>query len=446
MGFLRKIFKPISKVLDKVVPNELKPLLPYAAAFAPYLLPGTGIFASMAGRGFGSAAANLVGQLAQEGNEGEVNPLSLLLAGAQGAFTAPGDASRGIKSASETFKGGINPGEAVPIPRGDVPGMSGGFKYDASGLGALDKTKNYFLKGGAKLADLAGDAKDILQDPFAEGVTLEQITSAGATPFSQASGDVIYGEAIKQKKDYEREEARRLVEEEMRQRGLDQSYIDSIIASMTAYGYTQAEIDEILAMQGYATGGRVGYNNGGGIMDTIMGMFAQENKDPDFNTMAETVENIEMKPKEYLFDNKLKFEIGPGENEKEGVLNALFGDTEGIISEDRKQEYYNLYINDLYRSGNMSRSDYDGYIEEGILTKPKYNMGGSVLPQGMEMDYRGGGMIPMGSKERADDVPARVSKNEFVMTADAVRGAGGGNVNEGAKRMYNLMNNLEARA
>ena len=440
MGFFKKIFRPISKVLDKVVPNELKPLLPYAAAFAPYLLPGTGIFASMAGRGFGSAAANLVGQLAQEGNEGEVNPLSLLLAGAQGAATAPG--------AGDKLRGMMNKGKPVEIPRGNVPGMSGGFKYDASGLGALDKTKNYFLKGGAKLADLAGDAKDIIQDPFAEGVTLEQISAAGATPFSQASGDVIYGDAIRQKKDYERNEAQRLVEEELRQRGLDQSYIDSIIASMTAYGYTQAEIDAILAIQGYdfATGGRVGYNNGGGIMDTIMGMFAQENKDPDFNTMAETVENIEMKPKEYLFDNKLKFEIGPGENEKEGVLNALFGDTEGIISEDRKQEYYNLYINDLYRSGNMSRSDYDGYIEEGILTKPKYNMGGSVLPQGMEMDYRGGGMIPMGSKERADDVPARVSKNEFVMTADAVRGAGGGNVNEGAKRMYNLMNNLEARA
>jgi hypothetical protein len=75
-----------------------------------------------------------------------------------------------------------------------------------------------------------------------------------------------------------------------------------------------------------------------------------------------------------------------------------------------------------------------------------YNMGGSVLPQGMEMDYRGGGFIPMGSKERADDVPARVSKNEFVMTADAVKAAGGGSVNQGAKRMYNLMNNLEAQA
>ena len=69
-----------------------------------------------------------------------------------------------------------------------------------------------------------------------------------------------------------------------------------------------------------------------------------------------------------------------------------------------------------------------------------------MLPSGKEMDYRGGGFIPMGSKERADDVPARLSKNEFVMTADAVRAAGGGSVNEGAKRMYNLMNNLEARA
>ena len=70
----------------------------------------------------------------------------------------------------------------------------------------------------------------------------------------------------------------------------------------------------------------------------------------------------------------------------------------------------------------------------------------SVLPKGVEADYRGGGFIPIGSKERADDVPARLSENEFVMTADAVRAAGGGNVNKGAQRMYNVMNNLEARA
>ena len=64
----------------------------------------------------------------------------------------------------------------------------------------------------------------------------------------------------------------------------------------------------------------------------------------------------------------------------------------------------------------------------------------------MEMDYRGGGFIPVGAQERADDVPARLSKNEFVMTADAVRAAGGGSVDVGAQRMYDLMNNLEAQA
>jgi hypothetical protein len=72
--------------------------------------------------------------------------------------------------------------------------------------------------------------------------------------------------------------------------------------------------------------------------------------------------------------------------------------------------------------------------------------GGIMDLGGKEMDMRTGGFIPIGAKERADDVPARLSKNEFVMTADAVRAAGGGSVNKGAKRMYNLMHNLEARA
>ena len=67
------------------------------------------------------------------------------------------------------------------------------------------------------------------------------------------------------------------------------------------------------------------------------------------------------------------------------------------------------------------------------------------MPQGMQVDGRNGTFIPMGVKEKADDVPAMLSKNEFVMTADAVRGMGGGDVNAGAQRMYDLMNNLEAR-
>jgi hypothetical protein len=64
----------------------------------------------------------------------------------------------------------------------------------------------------------------------------------------------------------------------------------------------------------------------------------------------------------------------------------------------------------------------------------------------MELDYRakGGFVPPVGIKEKADDIPAMLSNNEFVFTADAVRNAGGGNVNKGAQRMYGLMKQLEA--
>ena len=70
--------------------------------------------------------------------------------------------------------------------------------------------------------------------------------------------------------------------------------------------------------------------------------------------------------------------------------------------------------------------------------------GGLMNLGGMEKDYRQeGGFVPLGGEERADDVPARLSKNEFVFTADAVRAAGGGDIDAGAEVMENLMNNLE---
>jgi hypothetical protein len=71
--------------------------------------------------------------------------------------------------------------------------------------------------------------------------------------------------------------------------------------------------------------------------------------------------------------------------------------------------------------------------------------GGLMSLGGMEKDYRAeGGFVPIGAKEKADDVPARLSKNEFVFTADAVRNAGGGNIDKGAEVMQNMMENLES--
>jgi hypothetical protein len=74
---------------------------------------------------------------------------------------------------------------------------------------------------------------------------------------------------------------------------------------------------------------------------------------------------------------------------------------------------------------------------------------GGIMPLldlgGKEKDYRqDGGFVGIGRKEKADDVPARLSKNEFVFTADAVRNAGGGDIDQGAEVMDNMMKHLEA--
>jgi hypothetical protein len=108
------------------------------------------------------------------------------------------------------------------------------------------------------------------------------------------------------------------------------------------------------------------------------------------------------------------------------------------IGEDEIQE--TLEMNDL---GEYYEPPTESAAQGGIIGLKE---GGMLNFGGREMDLRGGGFVPIGKKERADDVPARLSKNEFVMTADAVRAAGGGSVNKGAQRMYDIMNKLEARA
>jgi hypothetical protein len=91
-----------------------------------------------------------------------------------------------------------------------------------------------------------------------------------------------------------------------------------------------------------------------------------------------------------------------------------------------------------------------------LLLRNKSAMGGlQSMPMGqmrknkagtIERDYREtGGFVPVGIKEKADDVPAMLSKNEFVMTADAVRGMGGGNIEKGAQRLYDQMKTMEKR-
>ena len=323
MGFLKKITRPISRALDKLVPNEIKPALPFLAAAAPFMAPGLMSLGgnTMLSRALISGGLNLGSQLAQEGSEGDFDALSLAMASGIGALSAPGSAGgRTIGDSGASYSqvmGGDQLASTGTQSAGDI------LRSKAAGMDSgITKSGLEFLgKGSDKLIGLS-------EGLAADGIFSKAGAKALSIPFTQGTMDLAVAENRRFNKQQIIDDALSALEE-----GADSAARASAIRlAMQQYGFTEDEITETIASAGYADGGRVG-------------------------------------------------------------------------------------------------------AEEGGLM----NLGGR------EMDMRGGGFIPIGKKERADDVPARLSKNEFVMTADAVRAAGGGSVNKGAKRMYDLMNNLEAR-
>jgi|MDTB01.2.fsa_nt_gb hypothetical protein len=127
---------------------------------------------------------------------------------------------------------------------------------------------------------------------------------------------------------------------------------------------------------------------------------------------------------------------------------------------NESDEDYNIRISAMVESaddqtipvGNMAEG---GRVNRAMGSDEKVEMAAGIegLPINVnskgvkEVDLRetGGFIPPVGIKEKADDIPAMLSNNEFVFTADAVRAAGGGSVNKGAQRMYDLMKNLESK-
>jgi hypothetical protein len=389
MGFLKKIFKPVSKVLDKVIPNEIKPALPFAAAFAPYLLP-TGIMgAGITQRALMGGGLNILGQLSQEGNEGDINLLSAGLGALTGAMTAPGTPGQAIGLDS----GGAN--EALVRAKG-----TGSFQdFARSGIERFgaDSAIGEIAKGGIKAAD------------FMQAPGLTKFTA----PVAQGVGDLMFAQAKRDQDEYDR-----LMEEEAAEEGASNaSRALAIRQSMEAYGFSEQEILDAIEAAGYKTGGRVGLRFGG-IGEAIENIEDEEMKDTA--KFVSAMDDMNVPIIDVVEEFEIQFKRRP---------NSL---------EELKEFYKNKY--DYKDSG-------DAKIRETIKESFRETAaeGGLMDLGGKEMDLRGGGFVPIGKKEKADDVPARLSKNEFVMTADAVRAAGGGSVNEGAKRMYKVMNDLEAR-
>jgi hypothetical protein len=155
--------------------------------------------------------------------------------------------------------------------------------------------------------------------------------------------------------------------------------------------------------------------------------------------------------KDFLFGGKdfaLKNLTSKGVLAGIGGISTLAG---LLSSQDEEEEPYyrgpGLDIDAIRRDPYGTKgSAYGFYAEGGNVKEPVAKNTMRLLDMnGMEKDYRAdGGFVPIGRMERADDVPARLSKNEFVFTADAVRNAGDGDIDKGAEVMYNMMKNLEA--
>ena len=488
----KKITKPVAKVLDKVVPNEIKPFLPYAAAAAPYLLPagiagGSGIGALLR-RAALTGGLNLGAQLSQEGSEGDFSALSLGLAGLQGALTAPG--------AAETFRAGQT---IQGSPFGDVALESA--DATLTGGGVLESAKNIGLEGLAtgaeKISGIMSAAKD-------NPISMAGLKAA-SIPFTQGSMDLGIATARKALQDYEAELAAFNAQAGIDQAASDADRRSAIIASMTRADFPQNIIDETLDQLGLKDGGiaRLGFDNGGDVeydnIDTIEA-YAKRLADEEDISYKEALERAkkEMPGKKSFFEKFGEamdvFRPGAGltgyanggdvdfggikeaikgiaqNNMEEGVTQMYVSDSAGVIplkggdavtgrtmemmamgaiepygkNDFRDPDGYERFIDILTKEQDKNKELNEEGMKKGGLAS--YKDGGIMNLGGKEMDMRTGGFIPIGAKERADDVPARLSKNEFVMTADAVRAAGGGSVNKGAKRMYDLMHNLEARA
>ena len=509
----------IAKTFDRIIPNEIKPIVPVAASMFGGPLLGSAI----GGTGIGSLLGRYGTQALASG----------LTAAGTGALMGQKFDPRTV-GISALFGG-------LGSRLGDIQGTS---KLATAGkrLGQILAPTSYSTTTGFALTG-TGEGLSALTQP---------LTVAATTGGTISAMDA----AEKANEEYER----MMAEQGMTEAADTNARRDYIQRYMNLAGFSQEEIDDALSRYGYAQGGRAGFAEGGGslydkakdmnrlaleikLIDLGYGGFG--GKDLEGMTDEEIIQlykeatskangglmgtrvGYEMggmsdlgklfskitgkKPTEESLMNKKAQYAKEIENQMIRELNEDYPAMETLIQiRNEANRQADIALNDYMKSLGMepfnppkdSMSDdlinqimeprKEGRVEEANGGRIKYAEGGSSTEQqkrenyfdlkrdefmslseylvspmsdadlrkgkaeggmmnlamgGMpaEMDLRPGGFVPIGAKEKADDVPARLSKNEFVFTADAVRAAGGGSVNKGAQKMYDLMHSLEAR-
>ena len=402
---LKKVSKAFNKAADKLVPKELAPVLP----FLPLIFgPTLGLGAPFLQQGLGRfLIPQLLTGLSSAKQTGEVDPTQQLITGIMTALQAPTQQTKAEQALLEQ-----NPELARQVEKANK---------------LADATK---ITDKARLQELskAGDIEGL--NPFQDTGLFESID---LSPFQP--GDTFGPKEILSFTD----DAGNTRFFRPESSALDDFLATEATSPIDLSGLTGEELRTAVVDAGNITG--TGF-------DTKLGALQKE--------LGSQQGLQALNRAKQFFDAPIGFNAPTFAKAGIGASPFLAAQAANMQREAEEQEA--AAAEDAARFAG-ARDDLFDYFRR--LSDPRglfAAMGGRVnaqeggimsaapgMPQGMQVDGRNGTFIPMGVKEKADDVPAMLSKNEFVMTADAVRGMGGGDVNAGAQRMYDLMNSLEAR-
>jgi len=384
------------------------------------------------------------------------------------------------------YTSATNPEMAARLNLGLTDFNDPSFAQDAARLNAEPSTLNFLQ------SDVAQAFKDFATptNPFKKGSVMggvgEISSQIGATQAVLAPSQVR--DAAKALEESERRYQNYLDTLEADQRASVEADTAERIAAhkeyLTLAGFTNAEIDEALIAAGYlasgetafARGGRVGFDMGGdtgGKTDRMgLGNYIEAEK-----VRTEFTDKMKRGLQAAQMNMKLN---DPGLMR---FVNALVPGGEGFYTREEMsfpsmKERYEMNIEKMTRD--QARDDFEKKKIENELRKELFdnvvdmiddrfsdnreqrkmaNKGGRMtpegdpispdVPKGMQMDLRGGGFIPLGTKPKADDVPAMVGLNEFVLNDEAVSGigkmlTGKPDPRAGARALYKLQDQMEA--
>ena len=462
---VRPVTDPVRKFVSKAVPKELKPFLSSGIAIA------TGAFGGPAGAFLRTAVIDAMLQKAMMDPDAEDTGISL----AQSLMAGTG--------------GGLKAAASSPIM---VEGTPGAGEIQVADLDFGDKIRNLRTQTGQMVEPFLTSPNLDMSLPDIGKQALKYSTGLSTIQAPQLAEDIKKAAETEQDAIAASEAAQKANYDE-----LQKQRVASMLGSFERAGFepeeTQREIEEegltvsLEEVQDYfnqarqfvARGGRIGFQDGSQegpmTMEMGIGRYIEEEKirrkmldriqrmmgEKEFNMQQDLPgpmrRNLNMlnpfdkdpTGQQAIFDMKNRYMDTMDTMRQQGINRAK--DFNKILEQmPAPKQDFESYVNMIDKNF-PARNNTEGrqFANQGGRMTPEGDPISPDVPKGMQMDLRGGGFIPLGTKPRADDVPAMVGKNEFVLNDRAVSGIGKmltGNPDPraGARALYELQENMEA--